>query len=56
MYNSDTMLKEHDEIQALPRDPKDAPDVQYAVAPIRFYSDSTHLTNFDPAALYPGGM
>ncbi|KAI0744837.1 hypothetical protein C8Q76DRAFT_789312 [Earliella scabrosa] len=53
IYNSDAMLKEHEDLQALPRDETDPPDMEYAVAPILVYSDSTHLTNFGTAYLWP---
>ena len=47
------MLEEHEAVQALDRNPDDAPDVEYAVAPILVYSDSTHLTSFGTASLWP---
>lgn len=53
IYNSDAMLQEHDKLQTLPRNPADAPDVEYALAPVLVYSDSTHLTNFGTASLWP---
>ncbi|OSD05112.1 hypothetical protein PYCCODRAFT_1385676 [Trametes coccinea BRFM310] len=55
-YNADT-LKELDEaIQLKAKDDReqdDPPDLEYAVAPIGLYSDSTHLTNFGTASLWP---
>ena len=51
IYNSDAMLEEHKAIQALDRNPDDAPDIEYVVAPILVYSDSTHLANFGTVSL-----
>ncbi|TBU61766.1 hypothetical protein BD310DRAFT_1036813 [Dichomitus squalens] len=53
VYNSDAMIREHEEVQRLPRNPDDAPDVEYVVGSILVYSDSTHLTNFGTASLWP---
>ncbi len=53
IYNSDALIKEHEELQAQPRNPEDAPSVEYVVAPILLYSDSTHLTNFGTASMWP---
>ncbi|TBU51624.1 hypothetical protein BD310DRAFT_833925 [Dichomitus squalens] len=53
MYNSDTMIREHEDLQRQPRNPEDAPDVEYVVAGILVYSDSTHLANFGTASLWP---
>ncbi len=55
-YNSDAMLRLHEEIQKkaqTDREPGDADDVEYVVAPIQIYSDSTHLANFGTASLWP---
>ncbi|RDX42523.1 hypothetical protein OH76DRAFT_1488568 [Lentinus brumalis] len=48
IYNSDAMLKEDQN-----REEDDPPDIEYAIAPILIYSNSTHLTNFGTAALWP---
>ncbi|KAI0753029.1 hypothetical protein C8Q80DRAFT_1217334 [Daedaleopsis nitida] len=53
VYNCNTMNIEHEAIQAAPRDPGDSDDIEYVVAPILVYSDSTHLTNFGTASLWP---
>ncbi|EJF61958.1 hypothetical protein DICSQDRAFT_59433 [Dichomitus squalens LYAD-421 SS1] len=53
VYNSDAMIREHEEIQKRPRNPDDPPDVEYVVSGIMVYSDSTHLTNFGTASLWP---
>ncbi len=55
-YNSDAMIQEHEKIQEkarVDREPGDADDVEYVVAPILLYSDSTHLASFGTAALWP---
>ena len=53
VYNSDALNREHQAIQALPRNPEDAPTVEYVAGPILLYSDSTHATNFGNASLWP---
>ncbi|KAI0694638.1 hypothetical protein C8T65DRAFT_584885 [Cerioporus squamosus] len=55
-YNSDEMLDEHEKLQEkarTDREPGDPDDIEYVVAPILLYSDSTHLANFGTAALWP---
>lgn len=56
IYNSDAMVKEDTSIQEKARTAREEGDdehIEYAVAPILVYSDSTHLTNFGTAALWP---
>ncbi|KAI0737525.1 hypothetical protein C8Q80DRAFT_1115077 [Daedaleopsis nitida] len=56
IFNADAMLDEHEKIQRKAVDDREANDsaeVEYVVAPILLYSDSTHLTNFGTAALWP---
>ncbi|TBU21594.1 hypothetical protein BD311DRAFT_678015 [Dichomitus squalens] len=53
IYNSNAMIREHEELQKRPRNPDDAPDVEYVIGGILAYSDSTHLTNFGTASLWP---
>lgn len=53
LYNSDAMRQEHDKLQDMPRNPDDSDDVEYVLAPMLVYSDSTHLTNFGTASLWP---
>lgn len=55
VYNSDIMhmLKEEAALRAQPRNPEDPPDIEYAVAPIFFYSDATRLANFGNQSLWP---
>ena len=53
VYNSDAMLREHEELQAQPRNPEDDDGVEYAIAPLLVYSDSTRLANFGTASLWP---
>ncbi|OSD02392.1 hypothetical protein PYCCODRAFT_1498917 [Trametes coccinea BRFM310] len=55
-YNADTLKELDDAIQLKAKDDReqdDPPDLEYAVAPIGLYSDSTHLTNFGTASLWP---
>ncbi|KAH9925200.1 uncharacterized protein B0H18DRAFT_877464, partial [Fomitopsis serialis] len=51
--NSDAMLEEDARIRALPRNAADGPEVEYVMAPLMVWSDSTHLTNFGGAHLWP---
>ncbi|OCH83665.1 hypothetical protein OBBRIDRAFT_765060 [Obba rivulosa] len=53
IYNSDAMIDEDRKIQDQLRDPGDPDDMEYAVAPIMLWSDSTHLANFGTASLWP---
>ncbi|TBU53092.1 hypothetical protein BD310DRAFT_981403 [Dichomitus squalens] len=53
VYNSDAMLEEHENIQKRPRNPEDSPDVEYVVAAVTVYSDSTHVAQFGTASLWP---
>ncbi|KAH9834205.1 uncharacterized protein C8Q71DRAFT_797981 [Rhodofomes roseus] len=51
--DTDAMLEEDARIRAMPRNPEDAPEVEYALAPLMVWSDSTHLANFGGANLWP---
>ncbi|OSD02554.1 hypothetical protein PYCCODRAFT_1367089, partial [Trametes coccinea BRFM310] len=53
VYNSDAALHEFEAIRNQPRNPQDAPDVEYVMAPLLFWSDATHLTSFGSASLWP---
>ena len=53
VYNSDAMIREHEAIQALPTTEGDPENTERIVAPLFVYSDSTHLTNFGNASLWP---
>ncbi|CDO69624.1 hypothetical protein BN946_scf184851.g12 [Trametes cinnabarina] len=53
IYNSDAALHEFEAIRNRPRNPEDAPDVEYVMAPLMFWSDATHLTSFGSASLWP---
>jgi hypothetical protein len=53
IYNSDAMLEEDAKIQALPRNPEDGPDTEVVMGAILLWSDSTHLTSFGSASLWP---
>lgn len=50
-YSSPAMLDAYLEINALPRKPDD--DLERVVASLMFWSDSTHLTNFGDASMWP---
>ena len=52
-YNSNAMLEEDAKIRAMLRNPDDSPDVEYALAPLLLWSDSTHLASFGTASLWP---
>ncbi|KAI0349053.1 hypothetical protein OH77DRAFT_1525957 [Trametes cingulata] len=52
-YNSNAMLREAEELRKKPRNPADSEDVEYAIASVLLWSDSTHLTSFGSAALWP---
>ena len=47
------MLEADAKIRAKPRVPSDAPDVEYVVLPLLFWSDTTQLANFGSASLWP---
>ncbi|KAI0073998.1 hypothetical protein K474DRAFT_1602340, partial [Panus rudis PR-1116 ss-1] len=53
IYNSDAMLEEDANLRAQPREPEDDKDVEYAIAALLPYSDSTRLANFGSASLWP---
>ena len=51
VYNSDAYLEEHEKLKSLPREP--GCNLETVIAAILVYSDSTHLTNFGTASLWP---
>ncbi|OBZ71546.1 hypothetical protein A0H81_08956 [Grifola frondosa] len=51
--NANAMLAADADIRAQPRHPDDDPNVEYAVAGIMVWSDSTHLASFGMASLWP---
>ncbi|KZT67493.1 hypothetical protein DAEQUDRAFT_673282, partial [Daedalea quercina L-15889] len=51
--DTDAMLEEDARLRTQARNPEDSPDVEYAIAPILVWSDSTHLANFGGAHLWP---
>ncbi|RDX49140.1 hypothetical protein OH76DRAFT_1351220 [Lentinus brumalis] len=53
IFNSDTALEEDATIRAQPRQAGDPDDLEYCVTLICLYSDSTRLTNFGKANLWP---
>ena len=55
-YTADALLEENEKIQMKAREdrePGDDPETEYAPVPLMFASDSTHLTNFGSASLWP---
>jgi hypothetical protein len=54
IYNSDAFIKEHDRVQRAPVPPDD-PNCkrEKVIAALKFWSDSTHLSNFGMAKLWP---
>jgi hypothetical protein len=53
VYTSDAMLEEDEKIRTMPRSSEDNPDIEYIIAAILLWSDSTHLTSFGTACLWP---
>ena len=55
LYNSDAFIKEHHRVQNRSRLPPDDPQcrLEKVIAALMFWSDSTHLTNFGTAKLWP---
>ncbi|KAE9388659.1 hypothetical protein BT96DRAFT_1003962 [Gymnopus androsaceus JB14] len=54
LYNSDAFIQEHDKVQCM-QGPPDNPDckLEKVVLGLMFWSDSTHLTSFSNAKLWP---
>lgn len=50
-YSSPEMLRAHEEINALPREPGD--DMERIVASLMIWSDSTHMTDFGDTSMWP---
>ncbi|KAI0363060.1 hypothetical protein BV20DRAFT_959073 [Pilatotrama ljubarskyi] len=53
LYHSDAVWEEDLRMRARPREAGDSDDLEYIIAPLIIYSDSTHLTNFGWASLWP---
>ena len=55
LYNSDEFINEHKRVQNRSPPPPDDPEckLEKVIAALMFWSDSTHLTNFGTAALWP---
>jgi hypothetical protein len=55
LYNSDEFINEHKRVQNRSPPPTDDPGckLEKVIAALMFWSDSTHLTNFGTAALWP---
>ncbi|EED85060.1 predicted protein [Postia placenta Mad-698-R] len=51
LYNSDAMVEEYERIKAKPREPGD--NLETGIIAIMLWSDSTHLTSFGTASLWP---
>ncbi|KAF8223215.1 hypothetical protein L208DRAFT_1518627 [Tricholoma matsutake] len=51
LYNSDAFLQEHEKLQQQPSEM--GCDLEWVVAAIMVWSDSTHLANFGQASLWP---
>lgn len=51
LYTSDAFIKEHKEVHSAPRD--DGCQLETVVLSLMFWSDSTHLTSFGDASLWP---
>ena len=52
LYNSDAYIQEHEKIQSQPQPASDC-ELEKVIAPIMLWSDSTHLTSFGHASLWP---
>ena len=52
LYNSDAYIQEHEKIRTQPR-PASGCELERVIAPIMLWSDSTHLTSFGHASLWP---
>ncbi|KAI0738551.1 hypothetical protein C8Q80DRAFT_1124699 [Daedaleopsis nitida] len=52
-YNSDAVLQEEAKLRKKPRIPTDALTIEYVILPLLFWSDSTHLSSFGTASLWP---
>lgn len=53
IYNTDAMINEHERILRQPREEGDPDDLEYDVAPMLSYSDTTRLASFGGASLWP---
>lgn len=52
VYNTDTFINEHDQVQRAPTDDVNC-TLEKTVAALMFWSDSTHLANFGTASMWP---
>lgn len=52
-YTSDAFLEEDAKIRSQPRHPDDSSDIEYIIAPLMAWSDSTRLAAFGTASLWP---
>ena len=47
------MLNEDKKLRSQPRNPEDPDTLEYAILPLIFWSDATHLSSFGSASLWP---
>ncbi|OSD08626.1 hypothetical protein PYCCODRAFT_1357030 [Trametes coccinea BRFM310] len=52
-WHADAWHDEDAEMRSKPREAGDPDDLEYAILPMQLYSDSTHLTDFGHASLWP---
>jgi hypothetical protein len=52
VYISDAMLEKDEKICTMPQSSEDNPDIEYIIAAILLWSDSTHLTSFGMACFW----
>ncbi|KAI0754052.1 hypothetical protein C8Q80DRAFT_1225985 [Daedaleopsis nitida] len=53
IYNSDAAIDEYDRLLAQLQQDGDPDDLEYSMTMLCLYSDSTRLTNFGPASMWP---
>jgi hypothetical protein len=52
-YICNAVFEEDERIQTQPRSPENASDIEYVIAVLMLWSDSTHFANFGIASLWP---
>ncbi|OSD06437.1 hypothetical protein PYCCODRAFT_1442622 [Trametes coccinea BRFM310] len=52
-YHADAIWEEDARMRLQPREAGDPEDLEYAIAPVGLWSDSTHLTSFGSAKMWP---
>ncbi|CDO75466.1 hypothetical protein BN946_scf184935.g2 [Trametes cinnabarina] len=53
VWHAEAWHEEDAEMRSRPREAGDSDDLEYAILPMKLYSDSTHLTDFGHASLWP---